>query len=160
MFRVRGQADCGRNARYVLSAIQVDLSLLRAYKHSWRRSAKCEMSGCQPSEVCARIVQRNENTMKKCLLIFAALLAVNVAPIHAEPGDKSKLSFLERASVGEILSQSGYKDMTCTSGNKTEDLKGYAIIATCAKGDDTYLVDMWVSLDWGRGHINSVTKRN
>ena len=50
--------------------------------------------------------------------------------------------------------------MTCTSGNKTEDLKGYAIIATCSKGSDTFLVDMWVSLDWKQGRVNSVTKRN
>jgi hypothetical protein len=63
-------------------------------------------------------------------------------------------------SVGEVLPGLGYSGMTCISGSKTEDLKGYTIIATCTKGSDTYLVDMWVSLDWKEGHVNSVTKRN
>ena len=98
--------------------------------------------------------------MKTYLLIITALLAIIASPIHAEPGDKSKLGFIEKISVGEVLGQFGHSGMTCTSGNKTEDLKGYAIIATCSKGSDTFLVDMWVSLDWKQGRVNSVTKRN
>ena len=99
-------------------------------------------------------------SIKTLLLVIVGLLSILTNPIHAEPGDESKLGFIEKISVGEALAGFGYTKMTCTSGNKTEDLKGYHIIATCSKGDDVFLVDMWVSLDWSVGHVNSVTKRN
>ena len=63
-------------------------------------------------------------------------------------------------SLGEVLPGLGYSGMTCTEGNKTEDLKGYHMIANCLKNGDRYLVDMWVSLDWTTGHVNSMTKRD
>lgn len=98
--------------------------------------------------------------MKTNLLVITALLALILSPSHAAPGDTTNLGWIDRTSVGEILPGFGYPGMTCSEGKKTEDLQGYHIIANCVKGDDRYLVDMWVSLDWTKGHVNSVTKRN
>lgn len=91
--------------------------------------------------------------------VLLALLSLPIASLIALPGDETKLGFLERPSVDQILDQLGYKNMTCTEGKKVEDDNGYTITANCAKGSDNYLVSLWVSLDWTKGHIISVTKR-
>ena|SRR5438132_14174150 len=98
--------------------------------------------------------------MKTYLLVITILLSLSLNPIHATPGDTTNLGWIERMSIGEVLPGLGYPGMTCTEGKKTEDLQGYRIIANCVKGSNSYLVDMWVSLDWTKGHINSVTQRN
>jgi hypothetical protein len=111
-------------------------------------------------KLAARINRNQTTAMKTSLIIIAALFSLNLSPIHAVPGDTADLGWIERASVSEVLPGLGYAGMTCTGGKKTEDLQGYRIIANCLKGDDRYLVDIWVSLDWTKGHVNSVTKRN
>lgn len=98
--------------------------------------------------------------MRTFLLIITALVGLILSPVRAAPGDTTNLGWIDRMSVGEVLPQWGYTGMTCTEGKKTEDLKGYRIIANCVKGSNRYLVDLWVSLDWKEGHLNSVTKRN
>jgi len=98
--------------------------------------------------------------MKIYLLVITAFFSLILSPVQAMPGDTTNLGWIERMSVGEDLTHSGYPGMTCTEGKKTEDAEGYHIVANCVKGSDSYLVDMWVSLDWAKGHVNSVTKRN
>lgn len=114
--------------------------------------ATCIMIG---SVLLQRLKRRIANTI---IVIIAVLMSCNLG--YAAPGDTSDLGWIERSSVGDVLPGLGYSGMTCTAGKKTEDIQGYHIIANCLKGDDRYLVDMWVSLDWTKGHVNSVTKRN
>jgi hypothetical protein len=110
--------------------------------------------------IAAQMNRIKNKAMKTNLLLITALFSLILSPIHAAPGDTTNLGWTERRSVGEVLPGLGYAGMTCTEGTKTEDLQGYRIIANCVKGSDRYLFDMWVSLDWTKRHVNSVTKRN
>jgi hypothetical protein len=92
--------------------------------------------------------------------IFACLLFVLCGNATAVPGDVEELGFIKRVSVSDILSQLGEKSMTCIDGKTIEDLKGYKIVANCSRRGTQYLVILWVSLDWGRGRIISITPRN
>lgn len=96
--------------------------------------------------------------MKLILLILG--LACLTPACYALPGDTEELGYINKLSVTDVLKQLGYPNMTCVEGKRTEDVKGYTIVADCVKAGSHYLAVLWVSLDWKEGRVISVTRRS
>ena len=86
--------------------------------------------------------------------IICAFLITAAAAI-AVPGDRTNLGFIERGSLVDAFNE--LKGYAVIDGSKTEDEKGYTISASAKKSGKTYRVRAWVSRDWTKGRIISIS---
>ena len=92
--------------------------------------------------------------MKTTAAMICAFL-ITAAAAFAIPGDRTNLGFINRGSLVDAFNE--LKGYVVTDGYKTEDERGYTISASAKKDGRTYRVRAWVSRDWTKGRIISIT---